>query len=143
MNNSLINNEQAIPIHCDLIAAHFAHIFPAPLVKNNMSCVCLRRNWQLNHVKRLRICVSTRHERRRQKRSGRWRWMHQQYLQKVRRFSPGTQLSLKQTRKELMSALIREQLNADGEQWTAAFFNRSGHTWWGGVHCSTLCMKSA
>ncbi len=39
--------------------------------------------------------------------SGRCKQMHQQYLQKVTRSPQGTCLSLKQTRKELMSALIR------------------------------------
>lgn len=47
--------------------------------------------------------------------SGRCKQMHQQYLQKVTRFPQGTCLSLKQTRKELMSALIRVCPGIDGK----------------------------
>lgn len=46
--------------------------------------------------------------------SGKYKRMHQQYLQKVTRFPQGTCLSLKQTRKELIGALIREQPSIDG-----------------------------
>lgn len=47
--------------------------------------------------------------------SVRWKQMHQQYLEKVTRFPQGTCLSLKQTRKELMCALIRTWQNISGE----------------------------
>lgn len=61
--------------------------------------------------------------------SGRCRRMHQHYLKKVTRFPAGTRLSLKQTRKELMSALIRVQPAIDGEPQSVGLLPRSACTW--------------
>lgn len=120
-----------------------ACVLPVSLAEN-LSCDRLRRTWQANHVKRLGILRSSKNVR---ERSGRCKQMHQQYLQKVTGFSQGTRLSLEQTRKELMSALIRAKPGIDGELQSVAFLLGRGCTWGRGDYRSTspelLYLKSA
>lgn len=90
----------------DAIAAHLLTHFLLSLVENT----CRRRNWQPE-----------------MRREGKWQVLAavSAVFAKSQSFPQGTWLSLKQTRKELMSALIRTRLNIDGELQSVAFVPKS------------------
>lgn len=107
MNNSLFNKRQLIPTCSDAITAHFLTYFLLSLVEN----ACRSRNWQPETL------------------GGKGKWQvlaaASAVFAKSQSFPPGTWLSLKQTRKELMSALIRTRLNIDVELQSVAFLPKS------------------
>lgn len=106
MNNSLFNKRQLIPT-CLMLSL---------LICSHISCYLL---WKT------RAGVATDSPRRGGK--GKWQVLAavSAVFAKSQSFPPGTWLSLKQTRKELMSALIRTQLNIDGELQSVAFVPKS------------------
>jgi len=128
MNNSLINKAQHIPPRWDFITAHF--------LRSCISCISGGKcvvwfpalppdNRVMSKDSGFMVTVLSQDK----KGKGRCEQMHQQYLQKVTRFPQGTCLSLKQTRKELISALIRVRPSIGGELQSVAFLPRSGCTW--------------